>query len=448
MKKANAIVAVILLGIYLLFMPIQVTAADVRDQSSELNVVVDQVTREDLYITGKERVTINAEVQGDLFVASGIVTLNADVKGDLYIAGGQINVNQTIEKSVYAGGGQIAIAGDVKRNLFVAGGDVKVTGNIGQSVMIFSGNVDLQGSVTEDVLISAGNVDISGKIGDDLRSAGGVIRLSGEVEGDAMVSGGQALINSKVKGDLYLSGEDLDLQNSTIAGDLIFYGTQSDFDQLKSIEVAGQKKLVDKPFYTSNKEFKALPFFKMTSGAGLLVSFIARLVLIVVNTLGFTILGYLIYKYAPKRLEQTVQNLTGLNQSLTSLGVGVVAIPTAVFVMILLAFTVIGWPLLGFLAALWGLLSTLVVPVMGLWLGIQIFKLFKSDIKGGWAILLGVFVIQIVKFIPCLGALMVVIFYLMGMGALLRTMMDKSITATAKTVVVKNTDKAKVKKAE
>lgn len=127
------------------------------------NAVINGQVNGDLLIGGGS-VTISNRVANDLFVAGGNITVNGEVGDDLRVAGGSIAILKNVGDDVVAAGGTIHITKDATINgdLFVAGGVVIIDGQVNGIVHVTGGQVSINGTTKGPVEVKT---DDSLKIG-------------------------------------------------------------------------------------------------------------------------------------------------------------------------------------------------------------------------------------------------------------------------------------------
>jgi hypothetical protein len=123
-----------------------------------------------------DRVSIDSELEDDVFASGGVVNINAPVDGAV-VSGGRIRVNAPIRGDLFVAGGQIFIDADVEGKIVAAGGTIDINGNA-KNVVASGGNINIHSGVVieKDAFIS-----------------GGVIEHSGDVKGKLLVRGNEFL---------------------------------------------------------------------------------------------------------------------------------------------------------------------------------------------------------------------------------------------------------------
>lgn len=252
------------------------------------------------------------------------------------------------------------------------------------------------------------------KIGEDVR-----IPAHKELSGGVIVIGGSADIEGKVQGDVAVIGGNLNLQNE-VGGSVMILGRKA---------VLGPNASIGESFFSLGTEVSRDPGARVKGetvtftrfGTGLLAYLLALgaglLVLLkVISDLGWLLLAVIIALLFPQ-IAQTAQVLK--ERPIASFLAGLVAIPTAAFVIVAFVITIIGIPLVPLivlflgLAAIWGFVST------GYWIGEALAGLAAKEPPPAWVLcLLGVLLIKILSWMPVVNHLTWVI-YTFGLGAAL-----------------------------
>lgn len=112
----------------------------------------------DLYIAGGN-ITINGNVGQDLVVAGGKVVVMGDVIGDVRVLGGQVSIYGKVGEDVLAAGGQVDIGKNsfVNGNLYVASGLLTIDGQIKGELKGYMGSLILNGTVGKDADVQVEN---------------------------------------------------------------------------------------------------------------------------------------------------------------------------------------------------------------------------------------------------------------------------------------------------
>lgn len=323
------------------------------------------------YFAGGDDVTINGTINGDAFIAAGIVEINGTINGELYVAGGQVSVNGKVTDRVIATGGGIRLSGRTDKSIFAAGGTVVLTrsGSAGENILGAGGNVMIDGTVGQNARLAGGHVDIGGEIKGDLEDASEYFRTE---SGSAV--GGNLTVNAKDSNNVEIA------QGTT-------HGT---YTLTIHKEEAGSRILGFRPWRILFKLFLMSSLFAFAF-----------------------VLSFLCAK------QFTSMGKTVLDRPGESVLVGIAMLVLTPVAALILCITVIGIPLGMVLMGYYGLIMYLSQLSLGVALG---FRLIGADGKKGWALFgtaaVGMLIVDVLCFIPFVNVLVVLAGLVFGMGAL------------------------------
>jgi len=331
-----------------------------------------------------ETVTKRGTLQEDQYLAGGTVDVRADVQGDLVVAGGQVLIAERVAQDVLAAGGTVDVGGDVLDDVRVAGGTVTLRGHIGGDAIAAGGTVLLEPTATVGgrAWFGGGDVRVAGRVATRLKASGDRVVISGVVEGDAQVVAQhlEILPSARITGSLtYRSPREAQIDPAAVIG-------------------GGVTRL---PFNGPSRRARLL----------------GRVVLIA--SLGA--LGTVLILLFPGFSQGVVGTLRGDPWLSVGLGFGVlVASPV---VGILLVVTLVGAAL-----GITGLVVYTLVILAGILAGARfvgelILGLLSSSPRGSlggsiMALLLGLVILALLRWIPVLGGLACALALLFGLGAL------------------------------
>lgn len=331
----------------------------------------------------------NETHEGWYFASADQVIIEGTVNGDAYVAGGIIQVEGTINGDLIAAGGQVVITGSVSDNVRVAGGSIECLGTIGKNLTAAGGH------------IVAGK---SSAIGGGLLVAGGSLSVAGKVEHEAMVSTGDMNISGSINGNTTFAGGTLSIHpGAKIGGNLKAIVEDKKFAEIADGTVHGTVEIATRDKEPSVSVLGLQPWrfwLKMLWIGSLFVTVIV-----------------LVFAF-PKQLKETGSTILqkpGISVAWGALGI----IGTFVLILLLLV-TIIGVPLALFTLAmfLW------IIYLSQLSLGVVLaHRLFRTEEKSGWplfwGIAVGLLVVQVLTLIPYVGALINLGGLLFGFGAIL-----------------------------
>lgn len=159
--------------------------------------------------------------------------LTAVLAGVLFLAPAASQADQV---SLVFGGdsfaaGQItAISAPVAHDAFLAGYDVALTGAVTGDAHMAGYNVSSNADVSGDLYAAGYSVTVANPVRGDITAMGNIVALrsSASIPGNIRVAGGTVVIDSPVGGSVLATAGTMTI-NSTVAGDVSFYGERLSF---------------------------------------------------------------------------------------------------------------------------------------------------------------------------------------------------------------------------
>ncbi len=333
---------------------------------SEFVTVGANETVDDTLLAAGNVVRIEGVINGDLLAFGESVEVRGTVKGDLISFAKRTIVSGTVEGNIFNFSSALDLDGQLAHNLYGAMQSLRVSdrGRVGGGILIGAGNVALEGDVNRGAVLYAGNANVSGKIGREL-----------SMQGDSLTVTNTA----RIGGDLSVRVRQL--KNVHIADGATITGTRDIQLRLRQSHFTRPK------FY----------FYKAVwLAAAMLVGW----------------LGLVLF---PGFFQASAQ---AVSSGWRSLGLGfavLVGVPVAI---ILIAITLVGLP-----ASLMLLMFYLVAIYLSkIWVGALLGRMIlkpTTATKGDWllGLLVGLFILTIVGFIPYLGGLVRFGVVCLGLGA-------------------------------
>lgn len=350
----------------ILLLPVFSFAADLRNAE----IIKKNESPKNLYLVGENPV-VDANISGDLAIAGGNVTINGAVQQGLFATGNIVNLNGEVGQSVRVAGGTVNINGTIKGDLVVCGNDVVLGSN---------------SLVSGDVIVFGSTVTMRGKIlGNVMKGYVGNVNLSGSVRGDVNFNNVAALTldsNADISGKLKYSSQKEGNISSTAK---VLGGTE--YTKLND-----QSQLTKKDF---SGEIGGLLF-------GMLMSIVTLLVFI---------------KVLPKFSGKIVNEISV--NPWKKIGIGFITMFITPIVLLILLLTFFGWGIMAYLGLLYLAIFALTGTFTALFLGSYFWKYFiKSDnLEISWrTVIIGVFLITLLKNIPIVGWLVGLMLSLMVFG--------------------------------
>ena len=353
MRNMKKIITVLLL--LALLLP-SVYAAQTVNNGDQKIVTIENDVNDDLFISG-DQVTINGNINGDLFAAGGQVVVNGNVTGDAYVAGGNVTINGQVTGGLILGAGQATVSG--KTGKILAGcGDLAIKGN------------------TDKIIAVAGNVKIYS---------------TSVVDRYAYISTGGFENQGTINGELNLSAEQL-----------IEKGNVGSFNYTQN---------------TAGRDF--------SQGIRSLFTIFS-----ILAAIGMLVLGILIIRFFPKlffTIEKEVEKDTAVRTI-----IGFLLAIAAVIVLVILAITVIGLPI----AAILGMFFIMALMTSGLFVsyctGNFVTKRLNINTSEMGIFIIGFVIITVLKLIPVLGFFVGLVVGSLGIAAIYYAVKNNWNVITAK----------------
>jgi hypothetical protein len=246
----------------------------------------DQTIDEDLYVVADD-IKVDGVVDGDVILVGDTVQLNGTITGDAYILATTTNINS----NVYG-------------NIFVFGNNTKIEGLVTDNTYIVSSFLDYQADTQRDMLAIFFDGTLKGSIGDDLRAIG--IKPN---------------IESIIRGDLVLIGEQENLTETTVTGEIY------DSNRLNRIAESQGVDIEETPSFDIETTWES------------------RTLSLTINFLSFLLVGFILISISPVKTYKIQEKITGsTNEFLKSLAVGFIVFMLLPIPLFILAISVVGTP--------------------------------------------------------------------------------------------------------
>ena len=344
-----------------------------------------------------ERVTLSGTYRDHQFLTGGKLRINANVEDDLFVAGGDVELQDASAETLIAVGGDVRMSRITVNDAILAGGNVSVSGGILDDLVAAAGMLRVLGDadILDDARLAAGTIEITGRIGGDLHATGGRIMLAGEVMGNAYVDGRNVVLTPTAR----------------IGGDLRYFGDEPP-EVAKGAQVGGVIAPVERDLFVLDDLGASGP------GLGTFIAWLIAVVGLIVAGAAFRILF-------PTLLADSVARMT--KRKAFSLAVGVALFVAIPVFAVLLAVTVIGFPVGLIVLTLYPVFVVLAALVAGSGIGLGMaHRLYRraraahlrsdgADL--GW-IAIGIFLLALVALVPYAGKPIALLFVVGGLGAL------------------------------
>ena len=328
-------------------------------------------------------------VDRDVFAGGSTVKIHGNVNGDVFVVSGDFENTGDITGDIILGGGNARIAGTVDGNLRIGAGKLFIDGEIGRNVTALSGDLYLNkdSAVNGSLNAFAENLVVDGFIGGDMRSGAQTVRINGVIKGNVEVESSDLQFgpHAKIEGNLtYTSRERITIPEGVVLGEV------TEREPKASFNLERNKKQLE----------KGLKIFNVVKKA---IAMLSYLIIGTILTLVFTNFS----RKTAVMLEEKPWHSLGIGF------LGFIIIPIA---SILLMITVIGIPVGIIALLLYGLLLYLAKLPCALWIGN---KILKGEEKPLLPMLLGIFLLKLVSYIPYLGGFVSFVAIIFGIGSIL-----------------------------
>jgi len=171
-----------------------VHAAEFRDGQT---IPADETIDDDVFIGG-DKVVIDGTVNGVLFAAGQTVELNGTVNGDAILVGESIIISPSaqIDGNLFTGAADVVVEGSVTGTLFSGSAAMELgeTANVGRN--LFYGGFSLEtedgSTIGKDLLSGNYQSVLAGDVARDLRVGAAAVQLDGSVGRNAIIELGDA----------------------------------------------------------------------------------------------------------------------------------------------------------------------------------------------------------------------------------------------------------------
>ena len=332
-----------------------------------VTVAANETVDDTLLATGNT-VRVEGVVNGDLLAFGQTVEVRGTVKGDVVTGAKRVVVTGTVEGRIYNFSQSLDLEGQLGHSLYGFAQSLRVDdrSHVGEGVVVAAGEVSLEGDVKRSVdIMGSGNADVSGSVGRDLTIFGG---RSLTLTDTARVGGNLSARVRELK-DVHIA------DGATIAG-------KRDI----------QLQVRQSPYSHSRFYFHQAIWF----ASAMLV-------------------GWLGLVFFPGFFRATTQ---AVGSGWTSLGLGIGVLAGAPVAMIVIAITLVGFPISLMLLVVYLTALYLAKIWVGAFLGWLLLKP-AGGTKGDWVLglLVGLLIITIVGYIPYLGGLVRLGVVCLGLGA-------------------------------
>ena len=327
------------------------------------------------------------------------------INDDLYLFGTTITVNGIVNGDLFATGNSLTVNGVVNGNVFLVGQEVTVNGTVSQGARITANNTTIAGSIGEDLLLLGNSASIHGgaSIGRDLIATVSSLTLDGMVQRRFAGNAQTVTLNGSVGSNIDIGVGDLTItEDASIGGDLTYRSNEM-------AEIAGGADIGG----DVNHEMAAEADIETGFSIG---SFVPSIIGLIMTAVYGTALLLVFPRLTVAASNQLLEN------TIMSIGMGIVFLIVVPIVSVLVMITVIGIPLGLIALLLYGIALFSAQVFVGMTLGRLILS-FVADGKRRLiqflGLLLGLLILFGVSFIPYVGPWAPLVVVILGLGGLM-----------------------------
>lgn len=345
-------------------------------------------------------VTNGEKVDGSLYVAGKTVTIDADVNGDVYCAGQTVTVIGTVHGDVICAAQTLTVKGKVEGDVRLAGQVVSLDANVAKNATVAAQTFVLEqtGNIGGDVTVASSEATLKGKVGRDVVAGTESLTLAGVVGRNVSSDS----TNTKLTGEARIAGN-------------VTYTSFNTLGQTEGAVISGQVTRNDPPADRKQADNS----FGHVLGK-LVYWFVAFLLVALALVLLFP------------RMFQTVSD-RAFPMPWWALLAGLGAMLAMPLVLVLLALTFVGLPLMVVVLVLWIGVALLSGPVFSYYVG----RLVLPNRTPLLTMLAGASIVIIASFIPYLSILVFIATAWLGSGMLVLEIFRRVSTSRLQTVSAK-----------
>lgn len=375
MKKITKVVSWLASSLLLIFFSATPAKAVFFQSGDTVILTAGKIINEAALVTGSS-LTIDSDINGDLYCLGRDVVVNGNIKGDIACAGQSIKIYGTVDGNIRSIAQTIEVSGMIYRNLTVV-----------SQRLILGPKSNIKG----DIFFGVQNVELNGIMGRDLAGAGEAITITGSLLRNALIMGSNLTV----------------IETGKVGGNLDYYMEKSATASINEKNIKGSITRYD--IETSQRQEAEKEVVKATSAA-LFIKFLMCI-------LSYAILGWALIYFDRKNVEKRLSLITQKPLVMGLIGLAVLVL--APIVLILLMVTMVGMPLAFVILFVYitVLITASLYPSMiyGRLFTEKLLKKQKTDLV--WQMVLGVIILGTVSYIPVVGWVIALTSFCLGLGA-------------------------------
>src|SRR5918996_1849661 len=269
-----------------------------------------------------------------------------------------------------------------------------------------AGDLEVRGRVEDDVHSGFGDVLVTGKVNGDIDAGFGDVKIEGPVEGDVRAEFGDVYVNDHVKGDVQVGWGDVELgTKGKISGNL----------ECEGCEITGNRSAVKGDMMARGMALD----FDEPHGHGI-IGFVGWLF----AALAFEAFAVLAAVVAPRPLASAASRAE--ESPGRSFVYGLISLPAAFVLCVVLAVSIVGIPLLLLLVPAYLALLFFGALVAAFFIGTKVLMVTgRYRVGNALAAVVGAMILAATTFIPVLGDLLLYALSILGTGAIILALFSR-----------------------
>lgn len=329
-----------------------------------------------------------------VMIMISITTVNAKSSKDLFQAGDKVSIEDKLDGTAFIAGNEIKVNNKIDGIGFVAGN--KLTFNANQEYLFGAGNeIVIERDVEKDLFLAANNIKVNGNVLRDTYLAANTITINGNLNRNSYIYANEVTLKGTFNGNVTVYAANINIEGAKITGTLKYN---------KDAVIDGLDKAIKTKTYnaTTNK-----------------ITFKEYIYTIVSKYVHITMLAIVLVFACEKLFKKSLKQTDDLTTKKTAIlcGKGFLVL--------------IGVPMIALMLLMTGIFSSVGV-VGGIIYGILVYianiftaytvahkldkKYFKKNMNSYILMIVGLFIIYVLSYIPYIGGFVSLLSLLFGLG--------------------------------
>ncbi len=125
-----------------------------------------------------DKISIDDKLDGSAFIAGNEIKVNNKIDGIGFVAGNKLTFNAN-QEYLFGAGNEIIIEKDIEKDLFLAANDIKVNGNVLRDSYLMANTITINGNLNRDSYLYASEITLKGTFNGNLTVYASNINIEG-----------------------------------------------------------------------------------------------------------------------------------------------------------------------------------------------------------------------------------------------------------------------------